>query len=281
MSTTLDIISSIKAMAHKVSEDFLLLGGNMNDAIVELHRSGQIENDEVLKRVCEHANQNVYLAILYNPQTDRSAIKFDLADYGQIKSTLNQSEKDMQTYEAPPTDYRKDSDIFPDNLDSVTITIKGDGAQTKTAALETAIAQRASLNGFASRIEAIRHSEVNNVERLFTKIANDTKLMVVNNESIADIAKIAVNHVRSLGLGKLEKVASVYDTIHKELVASGYHVNTEFTKISSLKPRADSEMLQPVVEMVSSLEKIAGFDEMLVNVKAQIAEMSGFIKKAV
>jgi hypothetical protein len=279
MSTVLDIISTIKELSHKVSEDFLLLNKDMNDSIIDLYRSGQIENDEILKRICEHANQNVYLAILYDPQTDRSAIKFDLADYEKIKSTLNQGEKDMKTYETPPVDYRKDTEIFPENLDSVAITTKDDSAQTKTASLNTLVAYRDTLNGFASRIESLKQSEIHNVESLFTKIANDTKLMVVNNESIADIAKIAINHLKSIGIGKLEKIASVYDTIHKELVNSGYHVNTEFTKISSLKTNADSEMLKPVVEMANSLEKISGFNEMLDSVKSKLSFINNCIKK--
>src|SRR5271169_1516792 len=95
----------IKLTAHAVAEDYLLSQANMNDAIF-LKASDLNLNEEIVKRICEIANQNVYLSLFNDPTINKVQIKFDKANCNTIINKLQKSEQDMKEYKVVPKGFK-------------------------------------------------------------------------------------------------------------------------------------------------------------------------------
>lgn len=270
-----DLISTIKELAHEVSEDYLLTNKDMNDSLVELFRDGEIENDEVLKRICEHANQNVYLALFNDPETDKGNITFDMAESDKVLKEAKESEDSMKNYSTPPSDYRSDLEIV--------IMPKGQSEETegeKLASFNTAIEYKQVLKNLLSKVETMKTASVYNAENAYNRMAHDAKVLIANGDSIGDLSKIATRYVKENLEGDFIKVAKCYDMIHKELKNDGFHVRTGFTKISSQRINSKSDVLKPVYEFATSIAKVAGFGEMEQNIKSKIAIFDKSMKES-
>jgi len=260
------IVDKIKNLAHKVSEDYLLLNSDMNDALLDLYEDNEIENEEILKRICEHANQNVYLGLFNQQDIDKSNIVFNKANYEIIYGKIKESEEAMKDYNTPPKDFR--SELETAVLGDV---IKTASSNSHLKDLNMIVEQRQVLRNFCNQLGIIKTASVNDAEEAISDIANDTKVMISNGDSIGDIAKIATRHVKENMGGDAIKIAECYDYIHKELVNSNFNVKTGFTKLSSQRINTKSHILKPVETFATSIAKIAGLDEMIENVSSIIS----------
>jgi len=272
----MNLVDSIKNIAHKASENYLLTGDDMNDTILSSYYEGDVDNLEVLKRICELANQNVYLSLYQNEETDKSNISFDLANFNKLKDEILKSEKAMENYATPPSDFRSLLTLIVGN--DVGNIEQAPDAGEKLAEFQKLGNYRNAFEAFISDIESLRYNEVQSAEKAFLKMAHDAKLMISNGESIGDIAKIASRYVKDMGLDPM-KIAAAYDVIHKDLIGDGFTVKTGFTKVSSLRINKNAEMLKPVDQLIMSLEKIAATTEMLQNVNKTVAAFNKVISE--
>jgi len=272
----MELIDNIKNIAHKASEDYLLTGVDMDDTILKSYHAGDISNLEVLKRICELANQNVYLSLFHDEDTDKTNVSFVLADFNKLKTEILKSEKAMESYATPPGDFRSLLTLIIGNKAGDIQQAPNNGE--KLAEFQKIGNYKNAFEAFISDVESLRYSEIQSAEKAFLKIAHDAKLMVSNGESIGDIAKIASRFVKEAGFDPI-KVATAYDMIHKDLVKDGFSVRTGFTKISSYRINKNAEMLQPVNEFVMSLEKIAAATEMLHNLTNSLAVFNKVLKE--
>lgn len=278
-----DLVQKIKDMSYKVAEDYLLLGKNMDANIVSLYLNGDIDNEEVLKRVCEHANQNVYLGLFNNPDVNKSNIIFDIANFNNIVPIIRESETAMNDFSTPPKDFR--SNLSPASKNNEAENFDEDQADTdapnikKFAKLQTAIYYRDALREFSNRVDMMKCAEENLAEESFNKMARDAKSMVARGESIGDISKIAARSVVESG-GDFTKIAMAYDMIRQDLVDNNYKVSTEFTKISSMNINHGSEVLKPVHTFSTSISKIAALKEMQTSIANDLDILDSEIKKA-
>jgi len=257
-----EIIDTIKDLAHRVSEDYLILGKDMNSSLISLVQDGSIENLEILKRVCEHANQNVYLALFHDPEVDNSNIVFDIAEFNNISSNAKKSEEAMKDYNTPPDDYRSTLEIAVMPVD------KGEKSENeKLGELNEVVEFRQTVRNLLNRVGIMKSAEVKSAEESLNKMASDAKTLVANGESLGDISKLAARHVKENIGGDALKIAKCYDIIHKDLVDSNFMVKTGFTKISSQTINKNSVILKPVEKFSMSMIKISGFTEMEENIK--------------
>jgi len=281
----MDLISSIKDVAHDVTEQYVIYKKNLNDAILEVYYDGKIDNLEILKRVCELANQNVYLALYNDSSVDKTNIQFPLADYEYLKNEIQQSEKSMKDFGAPPSDYRPAAAIAIDDseIEPVEKTASLKQPEDKTCYL-TDFAKlssyRNAINQFVNTINTIKSGEIRRAEEELLKIAHQTRIMVGRGESIGDIALISSRYLKSEGLD-FTKIASVYNTIHKDMVNDGFTVSTEFTKLSSLTINKKSAMLDPVREFVLCIEKAAACNEMVANISKVQNALNKVVNQAI
>jgi hypothetical protein len=267
-----ELIQSIKNIAHRVSEDYLLFGKNMNNSIVEAYLGGEIGNEEILKRICEHANQNVYLGLFNDPSVNKANIIFDLAEFNQIIPIIRESELAMNDLKIPPTDFRsKNSSLIRDaaipERYNETSDEQGDDmlnsakSVEKQAELHGFIQNRDVMKNFVDKLAMMKCSEEKLAEYAFEKMKHDAKIIVAKGDSIGDLAKLASRNIKDIG-GDFTKIAMAYEQIKKELSDNGFNVNSEFTKLSSMKVNSEAEVLQPSVEFYLSLSKIAALSEM-------------------
>jgi hypothetical protein len=235
----------------------------MNESLIEMYQDGEIENSEILKRICEQANQNVYLALFHKVGANKSNITFDLADYSKILTVAKESEEAMNDYKTPPEDFRSALEIaiMPN-------TPKSEGE--KLGELNEVVEYRQVFRNFLNRIDIMKTAEAQIAEKAFDKMARDTKILVSNGESIGDISKIATRYAKEkLGVDFI-KVAKCYDIIHKGL-KDNFNIKTGFTKLSSKRINFESEIIKPVHDFTMSIAKIAGLNEMKESVEKVLA----------
>lgn len=274
-----DIIQRIKKIAHEVSEGFLLFGNDMDEAILQKFNDGEIDNVEMLKRVCEHSNQNVYLA-KFNDGESRKNISFPVADFNSIRKNIDESERSMELYETPPEDFRSALEMVIDNA------VK-EQEQEKDAEIKlgkddayAATEYRNQFARLANTVGMMKTASIEEFESGFNLIYHDAKRIVANGESLGDMAKVATRFVMEEGLNP-KGVMKAYGIIEKELVDSGFSVNTGFTKLSSLKINHSSIALRPVRKMSLAIEKIAALEEMEGRLNTVVTAFDRVIKKNV
>ena len=260
------LLDTIKTISHQISENYLLTGDDMNDTLIALFQDGSIKNIEILKRICEQANQNVYLGLFNNPDTDKSNIVFDKADSEMISGKIEESEEAMKDYNTPPKDFRSQLEIA----------VVGD--QEKTAEsnshlkeLNEVVEKRQVLGNFLNKLGMMKTASSKEAEEAVSDMANDAKVMISNGESLGDIAKIASRHVKENLEGDVVKVAQCYEYIRKELIKSNFNVKTGFTKLSSQRINPKANVLKSVERFSRSIAKIAGLDEMMENVSKRLS----------
>lgn len=274
----MSIQNTIRDIASQVSENYVICNDDMNDAILQKALEEEL-NKEVIKRICEQANQNVYLALFNDKGTDRSNITFDLADFNTIYDKIQESENAMNDYTKSPDDFRNQLELAV--AEPVVVTEGIDTENEKIASLEQNVFDVDKYKKLLSKAEMIKSAELQNAYDRFSDIFRDTKRLVHEGESIADMAKIAMRYVREIGAeeGSMEKIAKAYDLIDEELKNNGYTVNDGFTKISSQTINHKSNLLKPVKEYVLSLSKVASLNTMIDTLKSRIGEYNAEITK--
>jgi len=274
-----EIIKQIKDLAHKVSEEYLLFGKDMNNELIQMYQNGEIQNDEVLKRVCEHANQNVYLGLFNDPSINKSNIVFKIADFNTIIPIIRESETAMNSLNTAPEDFRKDlASIILSSESEKTASVSTETSLEKQAALNTAIYYKNAVKDFMDKVALMKSAEEGLAEEAFNKMAHDAKIIVAKGDSFGDLSKIAARSIKEKG-GDFMKIAQAYDLILKDLNNNNYSVDTEFTKISSMHINHNSEVLRPVHILSDSIMKIAALEEMRLNLSHTFNTFDSAIKK--
>lgn len=263
------MIQKIKDIAFAVVDAYSK-GVPLNDSILAVADS--IDNEEILKRVCELANNNVYLSIFHTPSVDRSNIVFDVADFDKINSEIKRRKFEMNDYSTGPSAIKYN---VADQAPSDKVVVMSKSAELNDMNMK--IAELGVIQRFQRYTETIKSAELKSMESSFNKMANDATFVVSTGESIADMAKLASRNVADMGLSS-SRVMEAYDEIHQHLVSTGHKVNTDFTKISSMRINRNSEILKPSTEFALSIEKVAALNEMLSNIKTVIGIYTNAIK---
>lgn len=236
-------------MSHKVSEGYLLFNKPLNEQIYELRSSGEIYNSEILKRVCELVNQNVYLSLFHDSSVDNSNIQFDYANYNSIEKDFESTEDKMELYRTPLNDFR-------DGLHSMAEHIEHrasiDPELAKTAALHTANHLKNGLNNITSLMSTIEADSVKLAEQSYITMKNEAKNMMYNGDSIDDMSKLAENFISNYGYGT-EKIASAYSLIKEELRSGGNIMTEGLTKVAGEPVNEDSAFFQPIEKLATSI----------------------------
>jgi hypothetical protein len=261
-----ELIDLIKQIAHEVSENYLLHQSNMNDAIF-LHAVDKELNEEIVKRICELSNQNVYLSLFNNPNVNKANILFDMADSAQILNKLQKSEQDMKEYKIVPKGFK--TQLGADKAKQEALKDDVDFQTKKLASFDELQYAKAKYTHLLNSFETLKTASLNDSQEAFSKIFNDAKLLVAQGDSIADMAKVAMRYAKSKDFDMI-KIAKVYDLISTELKNNGYTVNEELTKLSSLAINQKSKLLEPVMNYMLGLSKVAALTEICDKIKESI-----------
>jgi hypothetical protein len=269
-----DLADKIKEISHLVSEDYLLNQISMNNSIF-LKASNEQFNTEIVKRICELANQNVYLSLFNDPNVNKANIQFELADYNKILDKLQKSEQDMKEYKIVPKGFK--TQLAFDRAKKEAIE-QSDFQQKKLAEFDELQYGKSKFQHLLNSLETLKIASEEDTKEAFSKMFNDSKLLVAQGDSIADLAKIAMRHVKDEGF-EMMKIAKAYNLIATELKDNGYTVNEELTKISELAINKESKILNPALDYMLGLEKISALNEMCNNVKILIDLLDKTIEK--
>lgn len=268
-----DLMQKIKDMSHVVTEKFLINKEPINSQIAALYHSGEICNEEVLKRVCELVNQNVYLALFNDSTIDNSNIQFDYANYDKLVGEMKENEAAMNSYSTPPSDFRV-------SLGSVFSTspsekVAHDNTYEKLANINMAINDASNIEKMMRTFESIRDEAVKVAEQSYLDMERDAKTAMGHGDSIGDLAKIASRYTVEMGLG-FHKVAAAYDMISGDLETHGHDVRTDITKVSSQRLNYDAQLLKPIEKFATAVGVVEAMDELIANM-SKIATAVGAI----
>ena len=256
----MSINDTIKEISQKVAEGYLLFGNGTNDEISTLYNSGEIENKEVLKRVCELVNQNIYLSLINNPETDRSNIVFDKAMYDSI---INGKEVGMDAYKTQPKDYKDGMYEIVHVAEQIKVASPSDYEIRNYSNRLTNMSN--SLKSVIADCEKV-------AEQSYAEIKRNVKNSSHSNESIDDMTKLASDYLTDFGYGH-DKIASAFSLIEKELSLTGVVLNKGITKVASESINFDSEFFSPIEKLASSIDMITAANEVIENVEALNAKI--------
>lgn len=264
------MINLIKQLAGRVSEDYLLKKKDMNDSIYLLAVEKKL-NEEIIKRICEFANQNTYLSIFHADKDKRGNIQFDLADFKKIIEKIKETNMADHDYLKRPDDFRLSDEYGQDageEQDEV-VAEPSKSLDDHLKDLKKDFKLKDRLATLLSAIKTMTTQEEMNAEDNVMKISSYCKSLNFNGESFGDMAKLALRYTKEKGY-ELNKTASLYSKIGEYLSDKGFKVNTELTKISSLKINHSSDTFKPLDSYHQSLIKLSGLREISHNVEATL-----------
>jgi len=260
------MLEEIKKIAGQISENYILKDINMTSAIAEAAKRNKL-NTEIIKRICELANQNTYLSLFSSTPENRGNISFDLADSEKVINKLKEHNMGENDYLTTPTDYRMGlADVLSDDDDKPAVEVKEDPVIKKIRELSEKVKINEKLKALLSTIKSLESSEKSSIENNILKVSNDCKALVFNGESFGDMAKLALRFTKEKGFN-LEKTAKLYTVVQDYLKNKGFNVKEGLTKISSMKTDINADIFKPLEEYHRGLMKIAGFAEMRRNLE--------------
>jgi hypothetical protein len=265
----------IKEVAHNVSEGYLIHQSNMNDTIL-LHAIHNKLNEEIVKRICELSNQNVYLSLFNNSNINKANIQFEMADSNQILNKLKKSEQEMKEYKIIPKGFK--TQLGADKAKQEALKDNVDFQTKKLASLDELQYGREKYAHLLNSMETLKVASEADTHDAFRRMFNDSKYLVAQGDSLADMAKVAMRNVKKNDFDMI-KVAKAYDLISTELKNNGYTVNEELTKLSALAINEKSKLLQPSMDYSLGISKIAAFTEVCNNLKSVISSYDKEIEK--
>jgi len=258
----MDITQDLKKHAYKVAQSFLSDKKPLNSSIASIANSNSL-NSEMIDRVCEFANQNVYLSI-FNKTQDKSNIQFPKADPNMVKEII--SNLDTSDYNVPPLDFKKEPGVSRVRI--VAIKAAPDtrrfafgmspDVQSKQAKLD-------KLKTFISFLQDIVEKESQNAELASEDILKEAKGIIADGDSYADLAKLGCRYAKKRH--GVEKVASLLTDICKNLMWQGFDVNKEITKVSSAPLNEDFSFFKHIDSYCDAIDKVAGAQEMINNLE--------------
>ena len=272
----MSITDKVKEISHAVSEGYLIHGKDINDEIYKLYRDGDISNNEILKRVCELVNQNVYLSLFNDSSTDKSSIKFNYADYESIAEDVEMVNKDVSNYDFSPEDFRNGLlGVKTASLEKVA-SINETSYESKEMILRKVASLESGLYNMMNSLETIKSSFTKVAEDSYIKMKKEAKLLSYNNESIGDLSKLASDRAALNGYD-MNKIANAYNIISEELISEGYSVNSELTKVASMDVDLLDSTFDTSEKLSESIDAIAAIDEMV----EKIAEVKEIVSRSI
>ena len=274
------IEKNIRELAYNTAKEHLTSGQDMNEYIYNLYVAGdKIENNEILKRVCELANNNVYIALFKNPKTDRSNITFTLADAkGIIEKMNNKTVSPSKTvdfdYISAPV---KKLNVKVASFEIEKTASEFDASLKKIATVHKLERGMSCLVNMVSGLECVKTASENRMYDIIGRLSEIGAGITSNRESLGDMTKIAMKSVKdNYGKEGVEKIAKVCDYVMREVKARGFNISTDITKLSSSNIDVDGELYKLSNEFNLETEKIAACKKIITGAGCRIE----LIKKA-
>lgn len=272
-----DVSDLINRISYDASQAYVLSRSDLNN-FIKCAASEHNLNPEMIKRVCEKANQNVYLGLFKDPATDRANIQFKLADFEQITGELKNEESAMNDYVSAPADYRMGETKIAsaDGFESS----DADNAREKHEIMQKIAFARDNVTLLRRAMETVKVASQREAEIEFGKMHEMCRSMVISGESLGDISKIACTAISAKGI-EFMKTAEAFAYIGGALEAEGLKVSDEFTKISSVPAiNHDHPMNRASFLYAEHIEKSAAAESVIDGIEAHLTQLNNLLEAA-
>lgn len=252
----------LKRFGGELAQAHLMNGANLSEGAAALAKTHSL-NPEQVRRVCETANQNVYLALFRNKDA-RGNIVFDTAKSEDIIKNLQEQTMNELDYKTAPEDFRKQASLGqalePTALEKTASAAAVDGAGlVKEAAHARKTMEK--LSHFHSAVKAMKFSEETALEHSFNKLAELAVTACSNGDSLADFSKLAMRHTMASG-HDVNKMVTVLSKVAAHVESRGIKPSTELTKVSEMTIDPSHSIFAAVDGINQALIKLGGFHEM-------------------
>jgi len=274
----MSIIEKIKNITLEVLEQY---AKNIpaNVTIKSFIDSGEIENLEVLRRICEQFNCNIYLTIFRNPNVNKYNINFDKADFDELAKSFKIKEEHMDDYNVIPIHYkeakRKSIDELLQKKASQKFVFPGISENLFSKAI---IEEKVThLEKFAAYVEREKYSSQKKLEESFMSLEKSIREAIYASDSIADLTKIASQYMNSNGYESkniINAIAMISDQASKD----GFALNLQLTKTSSLKINSKNKELELFKNYQKDLDTAKAFSNMSKEASKTLDFFHGLIK---
>jgi hypothetical protein len=248
------IRDDIAKYAYDAADKFIRHKIAMNDTIHEQATKNSL-NSEVVKRVCEEANKNVYLAMFKSDGVDKTKIEFPRAEDSTILSKIQADNSDVADYILPPG--KPVTPVLSPASDEMPAR-ELSSAGTRDALYET----MNKIKNMLSSVQTMMSQEKKASEQNYQKLYGSLKKLA-HHESYGDICKLAM---RFSAYAELDSKAS-----SEILKYAGDHLGKEVALRFDITKTADGTLdpafplFQEFEACVHSIEKVAGWTELEAN----------------
>lgn len=163
----------IASLAYKASEGYIQNKADLNATIRDSYLSGEIENTEVLKRVCEEANKATKLAILQDSIAGGTVI-FNYATPEKVMGNIDTS---LSDYMVAPK--------------SAAMPIEVEKVASDPEVRREAIALGRNMEKFASQLRQESLRSEGSAAKALIKVATMARDYIYAGGSVPDLCKIA------------------------------------------------------------------------------------------
>ena len=262
------MMSEIKQLAGKVSEDYLLRKVAMTPAISKIAAEKKL-NPEYVKRLCELANQNTYLTIFNGSKEGRGNISFDVADSEKAIQGAKETDMSMHEYEKAPDDFRL-SDEYDAEQAAEEAAVQEEAPKSlehHLRHLHEKIRFNDRLKHLLDTIKTMKAQEERGAEDSVMKVSSYCKSLILSDESVMDMAKLSMRYSKDRGYD-LNKTAALFETVMGYMDGKGLTYNKELTKVSSMKIDPSHEVFKMIEDYNQHIVKLSGLYEMEANLEA-------------
>jgi hypothetical protein len=269
-------INELKQTAGKISQDYLLHGIDMTDAITVIAKEKKL-NDEQIRRLAEIANQNTYLE-KFQDSKNRGNIVFDTAKSENIIVAMEEDKMNEDDYKLAPVDFRKTASVVSNAVKAV-VPVMVKSAYLAEVKMQKIASARTGLDKLGSSVKTMLFDEKRNVQTAINKIASICFDSCHEGDSFADAARLAIRHTVDNG-GDAQSMLGVMDKIASYLKGRGVKLSLELTKVAEMKIDPEFKLFKAVDEYNFTLQKIAALEDMNTNVQYTAEKVKNFAKEA-
>lgn len=247
------IRDDIAKYAYAAADKFIRHKVAMNDTIYDQASKNSL-NSEVIKRVCEEANKNVYLALFKSEGTDKTKIEFPRAEDNVVMSKIQSADSDVADYILPPGVKTPVDSPASDNVIEHNKGIVG----SRDALASTLNKVQLMLNSVKTMLQQEKVASEKSYQILYGSMKK-----LAHNETFGDICKLAMRYSNYADLdtkASTEILKYAESHLSKEL-----KLDYTTTKIADGTIDPNFQLFKEFENCVHGIEKVAGLTEFVNN----------------
>lgn len=255
----------IAKYAYEAADKYVRHKTPLNDTVFAIALRDNL-NSEMIKRICEESNKNVYLAIFKSEGADKTKIEFPRAEDNVIMEKIQTENADAADYILPP------GPVTPVVSANSDVPARDLGLTNSRDAITI---QLNKIENMLSSVKNMMSQEKKASEIAYQKLYGSIKKLASDGDSFGDICKLAMRYASHSGIdmkGSSEVLKFAESHLSKEMV-----LDYTLTKTADGTLNPDFQLFKEFEACVRGIEKVAGWTELHKNMEAGAVTVRGVV----